>query len=134
MLRSCHASSLARSSLRSVTRSSIRGHVNNATRDGLISPLNRLVNHRSPVTTALSVYKPFSTSLLRLAQTYDKIDRKHEEELEHEKLVPHPEEVSPTSTVHEVFHEKGVEDPEKDEDMLAGMKSDWVGALNAICM
>ena len=46
--------------------------------------------------------------------------------MEYEKIVPHPEEVSATSTVHEVFHEKGVEEVEKDEDMLAGVKADLV--------
>ena len=47
--------------------------------------------------------------------------------MEHEKLEPHPEEVSTTSSVHQVFHEKGVEEGEKDEDMLAGVKADLVG-------
>ena len=45
----------------------------------------------------------------------------------HEKLEPNPEEVSTTSSVHQVFHEKGVEEGEKDEDMLAGVKADLVG-------
>ena len=40
--------------------------------------------------------------------------------------MPNPEEVSATSSVHQVFHEKGVDDSEKDEDMLAGVKADIV--------
>ena len=76
-------------------------------------------------------HKPFTTSLQRYAthpgSPFDKIDKKHEEEVEYEKIVPHPEEVSATSTVHEVFHEKGVDEVEKDEDMLAGVKADFVG-------
>lgn len=47
--------------------------------------------------------------------------------MEHEKIEPHPEEVTATSSVHQVFAEKGVEEPEKDEDMLAGVKADLVG-------
>ena len=74
--------------------------------------------------------KPLSTSLQRYAETprapYDRIDKKHEEEVEHEKIPQHPEEVSSTSSVHEVFHEKGVEEGEKDEDVLAGIKADIV--------
>lgn len=79
---------------------------------------------------ALVPHKPFSTSLQRYAthpgNPFDKIDKKHEEAVEHEKIVPHPEEVSATSTVHEVFHEKGVAEEEQDEDMLAGVKADFV--------
>lgn len=47
--------------------------------------------------------------------------------MEHEKIEPHPEEVTASSSVHQVFAEKGVEEPEKDEDMLAGVKADFVG-------
>ena len=47
--------------------------------------------------------------------------------MEHEKIEPHPEEVSVNSSVHQIFAEKGVEEAEKDEDMLAGVKADFVG-------
>ena len=47
--------------------------------------------------------------------------------MEHEKIEPHPEEVTAVSSIHQVFAEKGVEEPEKDEDMLAGVKADLVG-------
>lgn len=43
----------------------------------------------------------------------------------------HPEEVSSISTVHQVFAEKGVEEPEKDEDMLAGVKADLVSSSSS---
>ena len=49
--------------------------------------------------------------------------------MEREKLEVHPEEVSESSSVHQVFHEKGVEDDQVDEDMLAGLKSDLVSFL-----
>ncbi|MCJ1279649.1 hypothetical protein MMC21_007473 [Puttea exsequens] len=76
------------------------------------------------VVLALTLRKPSSTYLQRYS-TYDKPDKKHEEEVENERLEPHPEEISATSSVHQVFHEKGVEEPEKDVDMLAGVKSDF---------
>ena len=48
--------------------------------------------------------------------------------MEHQKIEPHPEEVSASSTLHQVFGEKGIEESEeKDEDMLAGVKADFVG-------
>ncbi len=49
--------------------------------------------------------------------------------MEHEKIEPHPDEVSASSSVHQIFHEKGVEEEEKDEDMLAGVKADFVSFL-----
>ncbi|KAL8946217.1 MAG: hypothetical protein Q9183_007934, partial [Haloplaca sp. 2 TL-2023] len=56
---------------------------------------------------------------------YDHIDEKHEKQLRKKELTPHPEEVSEDSSVHQIFHEKGVPDAEKDdEDMLAGVYSD----------
>ena len=49
--------------------------------------------------------------------------------MEQEKIVPHPSDVTATSSVHEVFHEKGVPEEEPDIDMLAGIKSDLVSFL-----
>lgn len=65
------------------------------------------------------------------AGPYDKVDVKHEREIEHEKLEQNPEEVSTSSSVHQNFHEKGTEEPEKDEDMLAGVKADFVSLHGA---
>ena len=91
---------------------------------------SRFVGVQNPNPLALIAHKPFTTSLQRYAthpgSPFDKIDKKHEKEVEYEKIVPHPEEVSATSSVHEVFHEKGVDEVEKDEDMLAGVKADLV--------
>ena len=88
---------------------------------------------RSPL--ALVLHKSFSTSIQRYSthpgNPIDKIDKKHEEEVEREKLEVHPDEVSATSSVHEVFHEKGVPDEEKDIDMLAGIKSDLVRTFSS---
>lgn len=75
---------------------------------------------------AMTALQPFSTSLQRYASPYDKVDTKHEDQVEHEKLEAHPDQVSSTSSVHQIFHEHGVPDKAKDEDMLAGVWSDWV--------
>ena len=88
------------------------------------------------MTLALTAHKPISTSLQRYQSTsstsFDQIDKKHEAALEQEKLEKHPDQVSATSSVHQVFHEHGVEEPEREEDMLAGVKSDLVGDIDVI--
>ncbi len=77
------------------------------------------------------MYKPFGTALQRYATTsgtpFDHIDEKHEKDVAKSELEPHPDEVSTTSSVHQIFHEKGVEEGERDEDMLAGVWQDLVG-------
>ena len=97
-----------------------------AYQNGFKPALIRLPQGKMSALLGITVSKPFSASLQRYASTYDKIDKKHEDRVEHEKIQAHPEQVSSTSTVHQVFHEQGIEEPEKDEDMLAGVWSDWV--------
>ena len=82
---------------------------------------------RPPTSLALTTFKPFTTSLQRYA-TADHIDIKHEKRVASEELEKHPDEVSSTSSVHQIFHEQGVEDQpkEKEDDMLAGVKHDLV--------
>lgn len=133
MIRSGHAASLTRSSLRHVPSSTAR------TKSSLAHtyPLNRQkprgLSLRKASPLALTLQQPFCTSLQRYAtptgpgKPIDKIDKKHEEVVEMEKLETHPEEVSADSSVHQIFQEKGVEEPEKDEDMLAGVYADLVG-------
>ena len=85
-----------------------------------------------PSRLALTAFKPFTTSLQRY-QTADHIDVKHEKQVAKTPLERHPDEVSTTSSVHEIFHEQGVDESEakeKDEDMLAGVKHDLVSGLN----
>ena len=65
--------------------------------------------------------KPFSTSAVRQA-----IDLKREAELAKEKLVAIPEQVSIESSVRHTTSEIGVEQPEPDVDMMAGIKGDFV--------
>ena len=130
MLRSGGAASLSRASLRYVSSTSARTTRNLTYASILPKQVPRSVDVQSRATLALVLHKPFSTSLQRYAthpgSPYDKIDTKHEEEVEHENLEVHPEEVSESSSVHQVFHEKGVEEEQPDEDMLAGVKSDLV--------
>lgn len=132
MLQSGGAASLSRASLRYVSSTTARSTSNLAHASNLRQKAPRFIGAQSRAPLALVPHKPFTTSLQRYAthpgNPFDKIDKKHEEALEHEKIEPHPQEVSTMSTVHQVFHEKGVEEPEKDEDMLAGVKADLVSS------
>ncbi|KAL8774616.1 MAG: hypothetical protein Q9194_003999 [Teloschistes cf. exilis] len=129
MLRSGPARSFARSAFRSttspVTPRALR----------YVSQSSQRLNSRSGrlkqiPSLALTSYRPLNTSVQRHASTitsetpYDHIDRKREKAIGKKELKPHPEEVSEDSSVHQVFHEKGVPDIEQDEDMLAGVYSD----------
>ena len=132
MLRSRGAASLSRASHRYVSCTGARTISGLTYASTLQKQKSRFIGVQNSKTLALVAHKPFTTSLQRYATTpFDKIDKKHEEEVEYEKIVPHPEEVSATSSVHEVFHEKGVEEVEKDEDMLAGVKADLVSSFHS---
>lgn len=132
MLRSGGAASLTRTSLRYVSSTSARTTSSLAHASTLRNQAPRFIGAQNQAPLALIPHKPFSTSLQRYAthpgNPFDKIDKKHEEALEHEKIEPHPEEVTSSSSVHQVFAEKGVEEAEKDEDMLAGVKADIVSS------
>ncbi len=129
MIRSGGAASLSRASLRYVSSTSARSTSNLAHTSTLRQQAPRFIGAQSRAPLALIPHKPFSTSLQRYATNpFDKIDKKHEEVVEHEKIEAHPEEVSINSSVHQVFAEKGVEEPEKEEDMLAGVKADIVSS------
>lgn len=56
----------------------------------------------------------------------DKVDPKVEKALAGKPLEAHPETVSTTSSTHAVFGEVGVKEPEKDADMMAGVRADLV--------
>ena len=137
MWRSGSAASLSRASLRYASSTTSRIPSKLARGSTLQKQAPRFLasgsQDRPPL--ALVPHKSFSTSIQRYSTNpgnpLDKIDKKHEEEVEREKLEVHPDEVSATSSVHEVFHEKGVPDEEKDIDMLAGIKSDLVRAFSS---
>ena len=74
-----------------------------------------------------------SKVLLRYASTthtpFDHLTAKGEQKVANTEITPHPDEVSTESSVRHVLSEEGVEEEEKDIDMLAGVKSDlvWLG-------
>lgn len=69
------------------------------------------------------------SSLSRRNLTEDQ--KKAEDRYAHEKIVPTPETVSTTSSIHPFLSEQGVENPQNDVDMMAGVKSDIVSS--ALC-
>ena len=138
LFRSAQQTQLARSPFRLLTTPRTRSTSNLSRHNGFRPPISRVSQPRKPVTLALTIHKPLCTSLQRYQSTtaspYDHIDKKHEEAVEREKLERHPDEVSPTSSVHQIFHEQGVEDPEPETDMLAGIKQDLVGHSTSSCV
>ncbi|KAL9029301.1 MAG: hypothetical protein Q9196_002441 [Gyalolechia fulgens] len=128
MLRSGPATSLARSAYRLTTSRGSR-NASNLSFPTSKHPISRFKGLNRSTSLALTAYQPLSTSLQRSATTtseapFDHIDKKHEEEVAKRVLKQHPDEVSTTSSVHQIFHEKGVPDEEKDIDMLAGVYGD----------
>ncbi|KAI9673229.1 MAG: hypothetical protein M1817_003092 [Caeruleum heppii] len=77
---------------------------------------------------ALRPYQLTRLSLQRYATTptspVDHVDAKRESRIAEKELSADPELVSTDSSVRHVFREEGVEQPERDIDMLAGIKSD----------
>lgn len=84
---------------------------------------------RSPRVSALAVYQPTPKALTRYAHTNImsvKQAREHEAVLAKEKLPAYPELVSTESSIHNVNSEIGTPEPERDVDMMAGIRSDFV--------
>ena len=128
MLRSGAARSLTKS-LVNFTGSTIRPEVNSALLHARGHSSKSVSCIRRVPPTALASFKPVSRVLQRCATTsppYDHIDKKKEEGIAKTAIEPHPEEVSVDSTVRHVMREEGVEDRERDVDMLAGVKADLV--------
>ena len=116
----------ARSATRSVVSQSVARHTRLQS-----SALNQ--NFRHPSCIALTTGRPVSLALQRYATTtagppYDRIDEKTEAKIAREELEARPDEVSTGSSVRHVTHEVGVEEQERDIDMLAGVKSDLVSS------
>lgn len=131
MLRSGPARSLARSTIHRTSSPGTR-KISNLIPHTPKSPTLHAGGFKRQTSLALATYRPLSTSLQRLASATAPFDEPDKKELQHEKavakeeLVPHPEEVSTDSSVHQLFHEKGTGDQEQEEDMLAGVYSDLV--------
>lgn len=128
MLRSGCNSSLARS-IRFLTQSK---------RTSSFAALRASVLHtqsyRRPSSLELALRSPFSDSI-RYASSIkpvDKINPKEEKESGSAVIEAHPETVSLDSSVRQVFKEKDTEEPEVEEEMLAGVYSDWVSVPPAI--
>lgn len=79
---------------------------------------------RRPQISQLARKTPIKTTISRRNVTKDQ--KKAEERYAHEKLEPTPETVSTTSSIHPFLSEQGVENPQKDVDMMKGVKSDIV--------
>lgn len=79
---------------------------------------------RRPQTSALARTTPIGNSISRRNVTSEQ--KKAEDRYAHEKLVPTPETVSTTSSIHPFLSEQGVESPQNDVDMMKGVKSDLV--------
>jgi len=78
----------------------------------------------------MAPYRPVTVALRQYATptgygtAYDKIDKKAEEQLAKKPLEAHPEAVSTSSTTRPVFTEQGVEEQERDVDMMASVRQD----------
>ncbi|KAF3008448.1 hypothetical protein E8E13_003554 [Curvularia kusanoi] len=77
---------------------------------------------KRPQTSQLARITPINTTISRRNVT--KEQKKAEDKYAHEKLVPTPETVSTTSSIHPFMSEQGVENPQNDVDMMKGVKSD----------
>jgi hypothetical protein len=84
---------------------------------------------KRPQTAQLARITPIRSTLSRRNLTEDQ--KKAEDKYAHEKLVPTPETVSTTSSIHPFMSEQGVENPQNnDVDMMAGVKSDVVSGAH----
>lgn len=100
----------------------------------LTSRLCTLSSSKRPQNVATAMWKPISAVLSqrqRYASTqWDKPDIKMEKEIAEKKLKPEPELVSSTSSIHPMFSEIGTPEPEKETDMMKGIKQDMVCICN----
>ena len=102
------------------------------TRAQLTSSSRTLVG-KWPSALAIAPHKPLAVALQRYASThpgpgtaFDHIDQKREGKIAKTEIPVDPEAVSTDSSVRHVFTEEGVEEPERETDMLAGVKQDLV--------
>jgi hypothetical protein len=63
-----------------------------------------------------------------------KINKQAEDRYRHEEIKPTPETVSSTSSTHPMFSEVGTENPERDVDMMAGVRHDVVSTRSTPCL
>ncbi|KAJ4381864.1 hypothetical protein N0V86_003231 [Didymella sp. IMI 355093] len=77
---------------------------------------------KRPQTSQLARITPVRSTLSRRNLTKDQ--KTAEDRYAHEKLVPTPETVSETSSIHPMFSEQQTPAPQNDPDMMKGVKSD----------
>jgi hypothetical protein len=82
---------------------------------------------KRPSVPPMAQFKPIQAAVSRRTLAA-KIDKEAEKKYAQEKIKPTPELVSTTSSVHSMFTEVGTPEPERDIDMMAGIKHDVVGA------
>jgi len=115
-------------SLTSIRATSTRTSLTKFTQQAAFRTSPRFVK-TAPI-LALAVQQPLQKSLVRYASTRSQIvvgqDNEFEKQLQNEKIIAVPSEVSIDSSVHKAFEEKGVEQKEDDVDMMAGIRSDFV--------
>lgn len=71
---------------------------------------------------------------VRVQSTMDKLksalpSAEEQKKIAEEKLTPHPDIVSASSSTHPIFSEVATPEEEKDTDMMAGVKADMVGGV-----
>jgi hypothetical protein len=79
---------------------------------------------KSPAVLSVALRKPAQKSLVRYQTTWA-LDKEAEADLAKQKLVANPELVSIESSAQNIISE-GQSEPEKDVDMMAGIRSDFV--------
>ncbi|KAL1652297.1 hypothetical protein SLS58_000424 [Diplodia intermedia] len=119
----------SRAILRSLSAANARTSLSAAgNKSALASRLCTLSNGKRPQAAATAPQRPLSAALMqrqRYASTqWDKPDTKAEQQVAQQKLKPEPELVSTTSSIHPVFGEVGTPEPEKEQDMMKGIRQD----------
>jgi hypothetical protein len=87
---------------------------------------------KRPQTSQLARVTPIKATIPR--RNITKEQQKAEDKYAHEKLVPTPETVSTTSTIHPIMSEHGAPTPEPDVDMMKGVRSDMVRCIPQNCL
>ncbi|ORY14622.1 hypothetical protein BCR34DRAFT_598966 [Clohesyomyces aquaticus] len=81
------------------------------------------LSSKRPSLPPMTHFRPIQAAVSRRTLAA-KIDTEAEKRYAQEKIKPTPETVSPTSSVHSMFSEVGTPEPQKDIDMMAGVKHD----------
>lgn len=84
-------------------------------------------------TLSLALRQPVQNSLVRYQSTTSKPYQEAEAAYQKQKLEANPGEVSSASSMHPINSEIGTDEGEKDVDMMAGIRSDFVRAPTTTC-